>query len=146
MIAYTKYQNIRNWYHKANGNERKSKIRNNSEKQKKSWYQTWLQKLHQRNKYLCCIAVEVMKDNTSLWEYIRLFILSKGVEASVVCETDGRGGRRDRLLYWPITSLDHSMLCYLQDPLSTYSASRPGLLNRRPGMVHRPQRAHSQWL
>ena len=37
------------------------------------------------------------------------------------------------------------MLCYLQDPLST-SASRPGLLNQRPGMGHRPQWAHSQWL
>ena len=45
---------------------------------------------------------------------------------------------QDRLLYWPITSsLDHSALCYLQDPLSTSSASRPGLLNRRSGMGHR---------
>ena len=44
-----------------------------------------------------------------------------------------RGVRRQvRFWYWPITSsLDHSTLCYLQDPLST-SASRPGLLNWRP--------------
>ena len=46
----------------------------------------------------------------------------------VLCETDV--GRKDRLLYWPITSsLDHSTLCYLQDPLSTSSASQAGLLN-----------------
>ena len=58
---------------------------------------------------------------------------------------DGRGKRQDRLLYWPITSsLDHSTLCYL--PLSTSSASRSGLLNRRPGMGHRPQQVCSQWL
>ena len=57
------------------------------------------------------------------------------------------GGRQDRLLYQPITSsLDHSTLCYLQDPLSTSAASRPELLNRRPGMGHRPQRVRSQWL
>ena len=30
------------------------------------------------------------KNDASLCEYIRLFILSKGVEVSVVCETDGR--------------------------------------------------------
>ena len=54
--------------------------------------------------------------------------------------------RQDKLLYWPITSsLDHSTLRYLQDPLSS-SASWPRLLNRRPGMGHRPQQAHSQWL
>ena len=63
-----------------------------------------------------------------------LFIFSKRVEASVVCETDGQKETRtdlDRFLYWPILTnnlhkrntrrsyIDHSMLCYLQDPLST---------------------------
>ena len=64
----------------------------------------------------------------TLFIRISLFIFSKGVEASVVCETDGRGrvGEQDRLPYRPIISLDHSMLGYLQDPLSTSSASRPG--------------------
>ena len=52
-------------------------------------------------------------------------------------------GTQDRLLYWPITSLDYSMLCYLQDPLSTSSASRPGLLNQRPGMGHNSLQAGS---
>ena len=52
-------------------------------------------------------------------------------------ETDE--GRQDRFLYWPITSsIDHSTLCYLQDPRST-SASSPGFYNRRPGMGHRPR-------
>ena len=56
-------------------------------------------------------------------------------------------GRQDRLLYWPLTSsLDHSTLCYFQDPLSTSSASRTGLLKRRPSMGPRPQRTRSQWL
>ena len=84
-------------------------------------------------------------EHNSLLGYIHLFILSKGVEASVVRETDGRV-RPERLLYWPITSLDHSMLCYLKDPLSTSSTSPPGLLNPRPGMGHMSQRARSQWL
>ena len=62
-----------------------------------------------------------------------------------VRQTDG--GDKDRLLYWPLaSSLDHSTLCYLRNPLSTSSASRPGLLNQRPGIGHRPQREHSQWL
>ena len=54
--------------------------------------------------------------NISLTLYSR-----KGVEASVVWETDGQrqtdGERQDRFLYWPITSsLDHSTQYYLQDP------------------------------
>ena len=72
------------------------------------------------------------KNNTSLHEYKLLFILSKWIEASVVCVRQTAIGRQDRLLYWLITSsLDHSTLCYLQDPLNTFSASWPGLLNRR---------------
>ena len=51
-----------------------------------------------------------------------------------------------RLPYRPIISLEHSTQCYLKDPLSTSSACRSGLLNWRPGMSHRPQWAHSQWL
>ena len=55
-------------------------------------------------------------------------------------QTDWGGWRQDRLLYWPITSsLDHSMLCYLQDPLSTSSTSQTGLPNQMPGIGHRPQ-------
>ena len=79
--------------------------------------------------------------------YIFLFFRKELKLLWFMRQTNGRGGgRQDRLLYWPITSsLDHSTLCYLQDPLST-SASRPGLLNRRPGMGHRPQGACSQWL
>ena len=84
-----------------------------------------------------------MKDNTSLYEYIRLFILSKGIEASVVCETDGQGETR---LIAILTQLLLTTLCYLQDQLSTSSASRPELLYWRPGMSHRPLQAHSQWL
>ena len=82
--------------------------------------------------------------------YVYLFILSKGVETSVICETDGRWGRQVRLPYWPITSsLNHSTLCYLQYPLNTSSASRPGLLNRRPLRATAPSRAFSltaSWL
>ena len=55
---------------------------------------------------------------------------------------------RDRLRqsdpYWPITSsLDQNTLCYLQDPLSTSSASRPGLLNQRPLRATTPCEAFS---
>ena len=77
--------------------------------------------------------------------YVFLFFQNKLKLLWFVRQTDGVG-RQDRLPYWPITSsLDHSTLCYLQDPLST-SASRPGLLNRRPGIGYRPQRERSQWL
>ena len=63
------------------------------------------------------------------------------------CVRQTNVGRQDRLLYWPITSsFDHSTLCYLQDPLTFSSASRPGLLNRRSGMGHRPQGACFQRL
>ena len=45
-----------------------------------------------------------------------------------VIQTDG--WKQDRFPYWPKTSsLDHSTLCYLQDPLNT-SATQPGLLNQ----------------
>ena len=51
--------------------------------------------------------------------YTSLF-LSKGVNASVVCERDRQTemeGDEGRLLYWPETSfLDHTTLCYLQGP------------------------------
>ena len=64
----------------------------------------------------------------------------------MVYETYRRGGQ-DRLLYWPLTSsLDHSTLCYLQETLSTSSASQPGLLNRRPGMDHGTPQVRTQWL
>ena len=49
-------------------------------------------------------------------------------------------GRQDRLPHWPTTSsFEHRTLCYLRDPLSTSSATQPGLVNRKPGMGHRPQ-------
>ena len=76
--------------------------------------------------------------------YVFLFFWKELKLLWFVGQTDG--GRWDRLLYWPITSLDHNTLCYLQDPLSTSSASQQELLNWRPGMGHRLQQAHSQWL
>ena len=93
------------------------------------------------------LAVDVMKEETLLFKnkYVFLFF-RKGLKL-LCCVRQRDVGRQDRFLYWPMTSsLDHSTLCYLQDPLSTSSVSRPGFLNRRPGMDHRLQWARSQWL
>ena len=57
-------------------------------------------------------------------------LLSKEFKVSVVCEKQtetnrDRGGRRRRLLYWPITSsLDPTKLCYLQGLASSLLTRR----------------------
>ena len=103
--------------------------------------------------YFCCIAIMkeyiwMKNDHNSLFKniYVFLFFRKELKLLWFVRQMDVVAGRQDRLLYWPITSsLDHSTLCYLQDPLSTPSASRSGLLNRRPGKGHRPQWVRSPW-
>ena len=98
-------------------------------------------------------SVEELMLYTVMWEeghfFIRIFTSFYSFKRSwSFCGLWDRqwGWRHDRLLYWPITSsLDHSTLRYLQDPLST-SASRPGLLIQHSDMGHRPQRVCSHWL
>ena len=64
----------------------------------------------------------------------------------MLCETGSRREARkiamltDNVFSWPY----HAVLS--SRPISTSSASRPGLLNRRLGMGHRPQRVRSQCL
>ena len=62
--------------------------------------------------------------------YPSFLFFRKGLKL-LLCVRQTDGMRQDGLLYWPIKS-SHSTLCYRQDPLSTSSASQPGLLNRRP--------------
>ena len=47
--------------------------------------------------------------------YVFLFFSKELKLLWYVKRTDG--GRQDKLQYWPITSSDHSMLCYFQDPI-----------------------------
>ena len=120
---------------------------------------TYIQQLSEDTGYISEDLPEVMNDKeewrarvrdirtggtTRWWWYVFLFFRKELKLLWFVRQTDA--GRQDRLLYWPITFQDHSMLCYLQEPLSISSPSRSGLFNRRPSVGPRPQRAHSQWL
>ena len=69
--------------------------------------------------------------NTLLYIYIYIYIYVFLFFRKRM-KTDG--GRQDRLLFWPITtsSLDHSTMCYLQDPAALFSDFWPGMINRRP--------------
>ena len=67
-----------------------------------------------------------------LQKYIHLSILSWKESKLLWCDRDRDMGGKVRLPYWPITSLDHTMLCYLQGPQSISSASgSEGILNQR---------------
>ena len=86
-----------------------------------------------------------------IYIYTSFYSFVRGWSICIVWETNCN---KDRLRqvdpYWPITSfLDHSTLCYLQDPLSTSTASWPGLLNRRPLRATAPSGSFSltvNWL
>ena len=82
----------------------------------------------------CGIAIMREEGRTTLLYknvYIFLFFWKELKLLWLVRQMDGR--RQDRLLNLPITSsLDHSTLCSLQDPLSTSSISQLGLPNQRP--------------
>ena len=93
---------------------------------------------------ICCIlAVEVMKDNI-FYKNVYVFLFFRRGLKLLCCVRQTEVGRQDRLPYWPITfSLDHSTLCYLQDPLNTSLTSRLGSLDRRPLRVTAPGGAFS---
>ena len=64
--------------------------------------------------------------------YIYVFLFFRKELNLLWCVRQTDVGKQDRFPYWPITSsFGHSTMCYLQDPPIT-SASRPGLLSRRP--------------
>ena len=55
-------------------------------------------------------------DHNSLYKSIYIFLFfCKGLKL-LWCVRQLDGVKQDRLLYWPITSLDHSALCYFQGP------------------------------
>ena len=97
--------------------------------------------------YICFIVVEGWRTTLFYKNIISLFLFCKGLKV-LWCVREVDGGRRDRLLYWPIisSSLGYSTHCFIfKTPLSASSASQPCILNQWPSVGYRPLRC-SQWL
>ena len=62
------------------------------------------------------IYIDERRTTTLFYKNITLTLYSqKGLKLPWGKRLTETGTDKDRLLYWPITSLDHSTLCYLQD-------------------------------
>ena len=78
------------------------------------------------------------KNNTFFIKmYLSHFILERGWSFCSVRDGTVTGIDLDRLLYWPITSLDNSTLCYLQEPTAlllhlSWGCSNEGRWGQRP--------------